>query len=76
VSHAHQPKAQVTAVPRVDPDLCRACRRCLAREVCRSKALLRIDRDEPPFVDAGRCYGCRACVPACPHGAIRVNGSA
>jgi MinD superfamily P-loop ATPase len=75
MSHAHQPKAQVTAVPYVDAAACRVCRRCLARDVCRSKALLRIDRDEPPFVDAGRCYGCRACLPACPHGAIRTQGS-
>jgi len=66
-------KAQATAVPRVDPGLCRVCPRCPAREVCRSKALLRIDRDEAPFIDPGRCYGCRACVVACPHGAIRAG---
>ena len=65
-------KAQVTAVPRVEAELCHVCPRCAAREACRSKALLRIDRDEPPFIDPSRCYGCRACMAACPHGAIQM----
>ena len=39
-----------------------------------SKAILQIDPGEPPFIDASRCYGCRACIPACPHGAITLNG--
>ncbi len=67
-------KAQATAVPHVADDQCRVCRKCLAREVCRSKAILQIDRGEPPFIDASLCYGCRACIPACPHGAIVLNG--
>ncbi len=67
-----EPKAQATAIPTVDDALCVVCRRCRAREACRSKALVRIDPDEPPFVDPGRCYGCRACIPACPMGAIKV----
>ncbi|HFD40593.1 MAG TPA: hypothetical protein ENJ31_12190, partial [Anaerolineae bacterium] len=29
---------------------------------------------EPPFIDASRCYGCHACIPACPFGAIVLNG--
>jgi MinD superfamily P-loop ATPase len=67
-------KAQVTAVPRVVDELCHACRKCLARQACRSKAILQIDLGEPPFIEPNRCYGCRACVPACPHGAIVLNG--
>jgi MinD superfamily P-loop ATPase len=68
-------KAQVTAVPYVVDELCLACRKCLARKVCRTKAILQIDPDEPPFIDANLCYGCHACIPACPHGAITWNGS-
>ena len=67
-------KAQVTDVPHVVDDLCQACRKCLARKVCRSKAILQIDPGEPPFIDPSLCYGCRACIPACPHGAIVLNG--
>jgi MinD superfamily P-loop ATPase len=67
-------KAQVTAIPHVDDEACLACRKCLARQVCRSKAILQLDRDEPPFIDASRCYGCLACIPACPNQAIVLNG--
>jgi MinD superfamily P-loop ATPase len=67
-------RAQVTAVPHIVDARCRACRKCLAREVCRSKAILQIDPGEPPFIDPNRCYGCRACIPACPQGAISLNG--
>jgi len=66
-------KAQVTAVPRIEDALCRTCRKCVAREVCRTKAILQVDPGEPPFIDASRCYGCRACIPACPSGAIMQN---
>ncbi|MGQ9521653.1 MAG: ATP-binding protein [Anaerolineae bacterium] len=61
-----------TRIPQVAVDLCRACRRCHAREVCRSKALRAVDPGEPPWVDGNRCYGCLACVPACPFGAIQI----
>lgn len=67
-------KAQVTAVPYIVDDLCKACGKCLARASCRSKAILQLDPGEPPFIDASRCYGCRTCIPACPHGAIVLNG--
>jgi len=59
-------------VPRLDEERCRSCRQCPARRVCRSKALVRVDSEEPPFVDGSRCYGCLACVTACPFGALVV----
>ncbi|NLE76004.1 MAG: 4Fe-4S binding protein [Chloroflexi bacterium] len=65
-------KAQAALIPVVDADRCRACRRCVARSVCRSKAILRIDREDPAFIDASLCYACHSCVPACPNGAIRL----
>ena len=34
---------------------------------------MRLDPDEPPFIDVGRCYDCRQCIPACPFGAITVD---
>ncbi len=67
-------KAQIKDVPMVVDEVCLACRKCLARQVCRSKAILQIDPGEPPFVDANLCYGCHTCLPACPQGAIVLNG--
>jgi len=64
-------KAQTTAIPWVDDSQCQVCQTCVAQAVCRSKALIRLDRDEPPFVDASRCYGCQLCIAACPHDAIK-----
>lgn len=57
-------------IPSVDDDVCLACRKCKARQVCRVKAILAIDPGEAPFIDASLCYGCLICVPACPAGAI------
>jgi len=63
-------KAQANAVPFIVAEHCRACHKCVARSVCRSKAILQIDRGEPPFIDGNLCYGCQVCIAACPHGAI------
>ena len=68
-------KAQATAVPYVEDGLCQACRKCQARRVCRSKAILQIDAGEAPFIDGNLCYGCQVCIAACPHSAIRRRGA-
>ncbi|MBN1139706.1 MAG: 4Fe-4S binding protein [Anaerolineae bacterium] len=68
-------KAQITAIPSVQDDLCRACPKCVAQKACRTKAIIRIDPGEPAFIDPSRCYGCRACILACPFGAITINGA-
>lgn len=60
----------ITAIPSVEHALCKRCQPCIARKQCRTKALTLLDRDEPPYVDASRCYACYQCVIACPHGAI------
>lgn len=56
----------------VDDSSCRNCRRCAAQTVCQAKALVRIDQDEPPFVDIHRCQGCKICMYRCPSDAILV----
>lgn len=58
---------------RIKPERCRACRRCLAAGVCKVRAIVRVDWDEPPYLDVSRCYDCRLCIPACPLGAISVH---
>jgi len=56
--------------PRIVDELCHACGKCLARQVCRPRAILIEEPGEAPFIDASRCYGCRVCVQACPFDAI------
>lgn len=58
-------------IPQIDEEKCRACRKCVARKSCRVKAIVVIDPGEPPFINTSLCYGCMACVPACPYGAIQ-----
>lgn len=55
---------------KVDDRLCRSCRQCLARNVCRGNAFIRFERDETPFLDMSRCWGCLDCLPVCPFGAV------
>jgi MinD superfamily P-loop ATPase len=56
--------------PRIDYERCHVCRKCMAARGCRYKAILRIDPDEPPAIDASRCGGCATCVQNCPFEAI------
>lgn len=63
-------KAPANRVPIVVDELCKSCRRCVARNVCRTKAIIQLDPGEPPMIDAGRCFGCLACIPVCPGQAI------
>ena len=58
---------------RIDVERCRACRPCEAAEVCKVRAIVRIDRDDPPFLAVDRCYDCRLCIAACPFEAIRLG---
>jgi Pyruvate/2-oxoacid:ferredoxin oxidoreductase delta subunit len=56
----------------IDYALCLNCNRCLAQKACTVKAIIRIDKDEPPFIDPHRCYGCLICVSECAASAIRT----
>ena len=67
-----------TLMFKVDDALYRACKKCLAGEVCRGNAFRIIDRDEAPFIDMSRCWGCMECIPVCPFDAVirhNHNGS-
>ena len=60
----HQHKS---GTPKVDPSLCRGCRRC-AKE-CGSDAIS-YGEDGKAFIDPGICKGCGRCIGACAFDAI------
>jgi NAD-dependent dihydropyrimidine dehydrogenase PreA subunit len=54
-------------------DKCHSCRKCIARNACPTKALFKIDPEEPVSVDQSLCHGCGRCVLNCPHEALFVK---
>jgi Fe-S-cluster-containing hydrogenase component 2 len=54
----------------IDDTTCRRCGRCPAGDTCRGNAFIRYERDESPFIDMSRCWGCLKCVIICPFGAV------
>ncbi|HEX6303738.1 MAG TPA: 4Fe-4S binding protein [Anaerolineales bacterium] len=64
--------------PEIDWLICQSCDPCEARSACKTRAIMKIDPDEPAYIELSRCNGCSNCVPACLYGAIsmaNVNGS-
>jgi MinD superfamily P-loop ATPase len=61
---------RTVVTPRMDYERCQVCDKCVAAKKCKFKAIVRIDRDEPPAIDASRCNGCAVCVQDCPFDAI------
>lgn len=59
--------------PVIDFDICQACQPCAARRVCKTRAIVQIDPEEPPYIAIERCSGCSACVQACNCTAISMR---
>lgn len=59
-------EAEVTA-----PIQCRQCEDAPCATVCPVEAIMHDNRSVR--VDASRCFGCKACMAACPVGAIQVG---
>jgi TPP-dependent indolepyruvate ferredoxin oxidoreductase alpha subunit len=61
--------------PAIDEARCQNCAPCLALRACRSLAIVRFDRSEPPLIDMARCQRCFVCLGACPFAAISLLAS-
>ena len=61
--------------PVIDWDTCQVCTPCPARLVCKPHAFLRIDPDDPPYIDYPRCTTCGQCVQECPFSAIAMHNT-
>ena len=59
--------------PNIDAEKCRACKRCIARQACRLKALIQFEQNEMPYIDQTMCRGCMVCLEECPFNAIVVE---
>lgn len=55
------------------PIICRHCLKPLCREACPVEALSTNLETGAVVLDEAKCIGCRACVEACPFGAIQVG---
>jgi len=54
-------------IPKFDYSKCKKCGKCA--QVCKQNAIVFVKGKYPVFV-RGACIGCKACVLACPYGAI------
>ncbi len=61
------------SAPVIDPQVCRACRECLARRRCKPRALMHIEAGDAPFIDPTRCNACYVCALDCPFDAIQIT---
>jgi Fe-S-cluster-containing hydrogenase component 2 len=60
--------------PEVNWDICQICDPCEARQVCQTRAIVKMGADEPAYIEHSRCNRCGKCVLACPFAAIQFNG--
>ena len=61
--------------PEIDWEICQACYPCQARQVCKTRAIVKFDPDEPAFIELGRCDACGLCILACACGAITMRNN-
>lgn len=60
---------------RIDARLCQTCSPCQARSACKTRAIVQYERGDLPIIEQSRCLGCLACIPACPHDAVRDDST-
>lgn len=56
-----------TLPPRINNDICKRCKMCMAKTICPTKAI------NPPEIDTSKCIRCMKCEDCCLHNAIIPN---
>lgn len=60
---------KTTLPPRINKDICKKCKMCMAKTICPSNAI------NPPIIDASKCIRCMECEGCCMHNAIITDES-
>ncbi|MEE8360133.1 MAG: 4Fe-4S dicluster domain-containing protein [Candidatus Omnitrophota bacterium] len=55
------------------PLQCRQCEDAPCTKVCPSKAIQRLEPNQPVLIDPKLCIGCKMCILACPFGVIKMD---
>lgn len=55
---------KTTLPPRIDRDICKRCKMCMAKSICPAKAI------NSPEIDGTKCIRCMECEGCCMYGAI------
>jgi len=57
------------------PLQCRQCEDAPCMKICPSKAIDRLENDQPVLINEEACIGCSLCIVACPFGVLKMNRS-
>ena len=55
------------------PLQCRHCEDAPCIRICPTKAIDRLDKDQPVLIDQDKCIGCKWCIMVCPFGVIEMD---
>lgn len=55
------------------PLQCRQCEDAPCAKVCPSKAIERLEPNQPVLINPDKCIGCKLCILACPFGVIKMS---
>ena len=55
------------------PLQCRQCEDAPCTKICPSKAIERLEPNQPVLISTEKCIGCKLCILACPFGVIKMS---
>jgi MinD superfamily P-loop ATPase len=62
-------------LPEIEWDACITSEICEAIKVCKTRAIVRLDPEDPPYIEHALCSSCGECIMACPYSAITLKNN-